>query len=74
MTVVCLPFCCSYATLLVLYVPDITKGVLEAQDVHRDAYGRYIKFETERRAALEAIRKKEAEEKAKREAEEEEDF
>merc|ERR1712187_752877 len=37
---------------------NITKGVLEAQDVHRDAYGRYIKFETERRAALEAIRKK----------------
>lgn len=53
---------------------NITKGVLEAQDVHRDAYGRYVKFETERRAALEAIRKKEAEEKAKREAEEEEDF
>lgn len=53
---------------------DITKGVLAAQEVHRSAYGRYIEFETERRAALEALRKKEAEEKARREAEEEDEY
>merc|ERR1712025_538992 len=52
---------------------NITKGVLASQQVHRDAYGRYIKFETERRAALEVLRKKEEEERKKREAEEEDE-
>jgi len=53
---------------------NITKGVLQAQQVHLDAYGRYVKFEKERQAALEVLRKKEAEEKARRAAEEEDDY
>lgn len=52
---------------------DITTGVLEAQQVHKDAYSRYIQFETDRRAALEALRKQEEEEKARLAALEDED-
>ena len=48
-----------------IYLPsllaDITKGVVQAQQVHLDAYARYVKFEKERQAALEVLRKQEQE-------------
>merc|ERR1712224_132802 len=40
---------------------NITKGVVQAQQVHLDAYARYVKFEKERQAALEVLRKQEQE-------------
>merc|ERR1712224_458013 len=45
---------------------NITKGVLQAQQVHLDAYARYISFEKERLAALEVLKEKQAAEEKRR--------
>lgn len=50
---------------------EITGGIVAAQEEHRDAYGKYVKFETERRAALAELKRQE--EEARRQAEEAED-